>query len=138
MGEHRPGMKPERSGPLVVDAHPGDIGRQKIRGELDAVTGRLQRRRDAAGQRGLAQPRNVLDEQVPASEQAGQRQRNRLGLAPHHQLDVVDDGLKRRREIGRLITAGWRHGHHVLLSDSSKPAPASAAALYRSSFSTIA
>ena len=59
---------------LVVDRHPGDVGRQQVRGELDARLAALDRVRQGARQHRLAGAGVVLEQDVALGQQARQRE----------------------------------------------------------------
>jgi len=97
VGEHdrmedRPGVEAERMRLRVVDRHAEHVGRQEVARELHARVLESQRRRQRLRQRRLADPGDVLDQQVPAGEQAGQREPQRRGLADDDALDLREDG----------------------------------------------
>jgi hypothetical protein len=58
----------------VEHGHAGNVGRQQVARELDALVGEAERARQCVRERGLADARDVLDEQVPAGEEARERQ----------------------------------------------------------------
>ncbi len=58
----------------VIDRHAEDVRRQHVGGELDALEVETEQAREYVCQRRLADPRDVLDQQVPTGQQAGQRQ----------------------------------------------------------------
>jgi hypothetical protein len=64
-----------------VDGHAEDVGRQKIAGKLDPVEAQAEQLGEDVGQRGLADAGQILDQQVAARDQAGQRQPDRVPLA---------------------------------------------------------
>ena len=76
---------------LVEDRHAHDVRGQEIAGELDSPERAGERARQRAGERRLSHARYVLDQQVAAGEQRGQREADGLRLAPNHQRDVVLD-----------------------------------------------
>ena len=96
VGEHdlahdRPGPELELLGLLVVDRQASDIGRQQVRRELDPP----ERAAEAAGDRlrehGLAGARDVLDQEVAATQEGDQRQPDLVVLPDDHALDVGED-----------------------------------------------
>ncbi len=94
--EHRPGAELELLVAAVEDGDAEDVGRQQVAGELHALPGKAQHLRQRMGQRGLAHARHVLDQQVAAREQAGEREPAALALAE-------DDRVQARRAAGRLL-----------------------------------
>jgi len=65
----------------LVDGYAGDVCGQQITGELDARKIEPQHACQGAGQSGLADARDVFDEQMPIGKQTGQREIDLLGLA---------------------------------------------------------
>jgi hypothetical protein len=96
LGEDRSGMEAELPGRGLEHRDAEDVGRQQVRGELHALEAQAENPRDRERERGLADPGNVFDQQVPAREQAREREANLVGLAED---DVVEGGK-------RLIQAG--------------------------------
>jgi hypothetical protein len=80
VGEDRARVELELLAALVVDRHPGHVAGQQVGRELDAPPGRADAVGQAAGERRLAQPGHVLDEQVPLGEQGDHGQRIASGL----------------------------------------------------------
>src|SRR4051812_1230783 len=68
VGEDRAGAELEALLALVVDAGADDVGGEQGGGALDARELRVDRLRQRAGERGLADARIVLDEDVPLGE----------------------------------------------------------------------
>lgn len=97
VGEHRAGAQGERAILGVVDRPAHDIGRHEVGRELDALERQAHRHRQRARQHGLAQAGHVLDQQVPAGHDGGERQFHLLVLALQDFFDIVDDGLRRAR-----------------------------------------
>ena len=93
VGEHPAGVEREALVALVVDLHAGDVAGQQVRGELDPVPGAADAARQAPGERGLAEPRHVLDEQVAPGQQRRDRQSDHLRLAAYDRLHVGRDPL---------------------------------------------
>ena len=77
--------------PALVHRHAEDVGGQQVAGELDALELQAQRARQAVRQRGLADPGQILDQQMAACQQAGQRQADLLRLAEDDLLGLLDD-----------------------------------------------
>ena len=67
-------MELEAAGLALVDRDADDVGRQHVAGELDALEMQPERAREHVGQRGLADARQVLDQEMAAREQAGERE----------------------------------------------------------------
>ena len=89
VGEDRAGAEAELLRLGVVEAAAGDVGRQQIGGELNA----MEDAGDAAGHgladQRLAHPRHVLQQDVFAGQQGHHAQSHRLSLAQHHAADVL-------------------------------------------------
>ena len=112
VGEDRSGLEPELLVRAFVDAHPDQVGRQQVGGELHALPGAVDRRRERLGEARLAHPRHVLDQEVPLGEQCDDGELDRLALAVHHRGDVGHDPFVQVGE-GRGIRGarcGVRHG----------------------------
>jgi hypothetical protein len=88
VGEHRAGMEFEAPRLRVVHRHADDVRGQQVRGELHALEAQAEGRRQCMRQRGLAQPRQVLDQQVPVREQRHEGQPHFLRLAQHQGVDL--------------------------------------------------
>jgi hypothetical protein len=71
----------------LVDRNAENVRRQQVAGELDALVVRADDARDGMRQRGLANARDVLDQQVAACQQAAERE---IHLSILAQKDVVD------------------------------------------------
>src|SRR5699024_2170770 len=80
-GEDGAVVELEALGLLVVDRHAGDVRGQQVRCELDARVAGLHRGGYRTSQGGLARAGEVLQQQVPAGEQAGQGQSHHVILA---------------------------------------------------------
>ena len=91
VGEDRAGLELEFLRDGVVDADADHVARQHVGGELNALERAVERARDGVGEGGLADARNVLDEQVAAREQRHQRHLDGFFLALH---DAGDGALK--------------------------------------------
>ena len=103
VGEHdrvedRSRVEAERLRALVEDRHAEHVGRQQVARELDARVLEAERRRERLRERRLADARNVLDQQVAAGEQAGEREPQRLVLADD---DAARAAAGRRRAGAR-------------------------------------
>ena len=115
LGEHRPRMEGEAGGVAVVDRHADDVGRQKIRGELDALQAEPEAGRERVRERRLAHAGQVLDQQVAAREQAREREPHRVGLAEQHAVDLAlgrggraELGVTERSRGGGGVRHDWR------------------------------
>ena len=79
VGQHQlakigPGWKWNCPSVAVEDRDAEDVGRQQVAGELDALEVQPERCGQGMRQRGLADAGHVLDQQVAARQQAGERQ----------------------------------------------------------------
>ena len=79
--EDRARVELEVAGVALEDRHADDVRGQQVAGELDALEMQAERAREHMRERGLADARHVLDQQVAAREQAGQREANLRVLA---------------------------------------------------------
>ena len=110
VGEHRAGAELEPLLALVVDVGPDDVGGEQVRGALDARELAVDRARQRARERRLADARVVLDQHVALGEQRDQQVLERLGADLDRARDVVGepprqrgDGLRLVRRYGRLL-----------------------------------
>src|SRR6185503_19757445 len=87
------GVEAEGRGRAIEDGDPDDVGRQQVRGELDALVLEPQELCEGMGEGGLAHARDVLDQQVPAREDAGDREPDLALLAEDHLSGRGDDGF---------------------------------------------
>jgi hypothetical protein len=88
-------------GPGWKTKAPGiQVAREQVAGELDAPEARIDRAGDGVGEGRLADPRNVLEQQVPAGEQRLDGASDHFGLAPQRLLDVRVQPL---RALGSLL-----------------------------------
>ena len=76
------------------------VGRQQVARELNALIAQAERLRERVRERRLADARHVLDEQVAAREQAGERQLQLPALADDDALERVEHGPDQRLAVG--------------------------------------
>ena len=76
-----PLLELELLGVGVVNGHADHVAGQHVGGELQPVKVRIDAARQRLRERGLADAGNVFDQQMPARQQAGQRQPQDFGLA---------------------------------------------------------
>ena len=91
LGEHRPRPELEAARRRVVDREPGQVGRQQVRGELHPREGQAERLREGPRHHRLAEPGHVLEQHVPAAEDAEQDQLERPAPADDDALQLVED-----------------------------------------------
>ena len=91
--EYRAALEPELAGFAVEDRDAEHVGGQQVAGELHALKRQTQGLGDGVRQGGLAHPRNVLDQQMSARQQAGQTQANLRILAEDHSIDLGENRL---------------------------------------------
>ncbi len=103
-------------GPLV-DRGPDDVRRQQVAGELDAGVVKPEQACQQVSQGRLAHAREVLDQQMPAREQAGERHTQRVLLTEDDAAGAVESG---RELVGGYGVSGQRHD--VLLPDRARSA----------------
>jgi hypothetical protein len=100
-------LEPAR-GP-VEDGHARDVARQQVGRELDARDRRVDRLGQCAGELGLADAGDVLDEEVPLGEQDGQRRADGAVLPVDDRPDGLED------PAGALLDLGERHETGVVV-----------------------
>jgi len=93
----------------LVDRNAGDVGRQQVAGELDAREGQPQQAGQRVGEGGLADAWQILDQQMSAGEQAGQRLTNLAILAEDDATGGGKDRVERSRLRGQARKFGYRH-----------------------------
>ncbi len=81
VGEHRPFPEGEPGCADVVDERSGDVSRHQIGGELQPLGLQGQRRGECPDQQGLGNPRDALEQRVPAAEQCHDKAADRGILA---------------------------------------------------------
>ena len=91
MGEDRAGLEAEVVGALVVDRRAGHVGGHQVGRELDAVEAQPGDRGERARHQRLGEAGDALDQDVPVGQQAEQDELERLALADHRPLDLVED-----------------------------------------------
>ena len=79
----------------LIHRDAGDVARQQVGRELDALEGAADRARDGLRQDRLADARHVLDQDMALAQHGDQREAHGIVLADDHALDVVDDPLAR-------------------------------------------
>jgi hypothetical protein len=99
--EHRTGMEHEGGSFAVEHGDTGDVGRQQIIGELDALELQAQRDRQRVGQSGLADPGRSRS-QMAARQQAGEQADLRL---------FADDDLP---DLDGNRVVFFEHSGHIL------------------------
>ena len=92
----RPALELERPRLRVVHRHPDDVRRQHVRRELQPVERQVQTLGQHPRQHCLANPRHVIDQQVPPAHQPHQHPRHHFRLA---QKDPVDVRPKARQTV---------------------------------------
>ena len=96
VGEDGPRAELEVAHVLVEHRDAGDVARQQVGGELHAPHRAVDGPGQRLGEQGLADPRDVLDEEVPLGEQHGDR-------GAHDRLLALDDRVHRRGERRRHL-----------------------------------
>jgi hypothetical protein len=90
---------PELGGGGRVDERAGDVGRQQVRRALQPAEFQAHRRGEAPRGQCLAQPRHVLKQHVPSSQDARQRHLNGFAHADDHGGDPLDDRSAEPRDL---------------------------------------
>ena len=101
---------------MVGHHRAGHVAGQEIGGALDAVERAADRGRDDLRQQRLADPRDVLDQQVAARQQAGGGHLGDLALAGDDTIDGIDDvapEAARAAEFGLVETSRITGGRAV-------------------------
>jgi hypothetical protein len=120
VGEHhriedRPGMEPERLRVSVEDRHPENVRGEQVARELDPRVLEPEGGGERLREGGLPHARDVLDQQVPAGEQAGEGEPQRVPLA--------DDDALELREHRRQLAAAAPYRINGRTPDSPAGAP---------------
>jgi hypothetical protein len=97
-----PGMEHERLLAALVDADPDQVGRHQVGGKLRPRKTQTERDRQRVRQRRLADPRNVLDQQVATGQQAGHAVLDLRPLADDDRANLVD-------QLGQPGRKGFAH-----------------------------
>ena len=100
VGEDRPGAKFKTLLLALKDRQAEDVGRQHVVGELNALPGPADGQRQRMSQRRLADPGQVLNQQVAATEQGCQGEIDDLILVDDDAVDDVSNPAKIRRQLG--------------------------------------
>ena len=84
LGEDGAGTELEALAALVEEGEPGDVGREQIRGALQAPEGAVEAAGEGAREEGLAHPGDVLQQDVALGEEGHQDQLHGRLEAHHH------------------------------------------------------
>src|SRR2546430_2414654 len=106
-GEDRTLAEVESLAGAIEDRHADDVRRQQIARELHTLPGESQHMGERVRERGLAHARHVLDQQVPACQQARETQADLVRLAQNDGLERAEHGPK-----GRGVGVGCADGVH--------------------------
>ncbi len=107
--EHRAGMEFEGRALAIEHRYPEYVCGQQIAGELDALEIEAQGFGQRMRERCLAYSRQVFDQQMPACQQAGEREADLAFLAEDDAADLNDNGIER---IGHALGMGfWMRIH---------------------------
>ena len=104
--EHRAGVEDEGLAAALEHAHAHEVAGHEVGRELHAGEAQAERYRQRLRQRGLAHPGHILDQQVPASHQAGHAVLDPVTLAHDDGVDLVD-------QAGKALYWGNVHRQHV-------------------------
>src|SRR5437879_12866439 len=99
--KNRPGVELEGGALAVVYGYADDVGREHVAGELDAVEIQTEELCKHLGEGGLADAGQVLAQQVPAREQARERETDLALLAGNDFSRLLYDALNER--IGSTV-----------------------------------
>ena len=78
----------------LIDRDAEDVGGQHVAGELDALELQAERLGQRMRQRGLAHAGQVFDQQMPARQQASERQPDLARFAEDDLFGLGDDGVQ--------------------------------------------
>jgi multidrug efflux pump subunit AcrA (membrane-fusion protein) len=95
---------------MELVARADDVRGQHVAGELDALEMQAERFRQHVRERGLADARQVFDQQVAARDEAGEREPHLRFLAEDHFACGSDEALERRLRLGRFQVCFQQHG----------------------------
>jgi hypothetical protein len=109
VGEERARLEAELRVRGVPHRHADHVGRQHVRGELDAGEPAADRPREARGERRLADAGHVFDEQVAACEEADHGQSHDAGLADDAAGDVLLEALDQVEVVGHSVLRRRMH-----------------------------
>jgi hypothetical protein len=109
--EYRPWMEDETLAAAFENTHADQVGRHQVGGELDARELQPQRQRQCMRQRGFADPRNVLDQQVAGGQQAGHAVFDLRSLANDDRANLID-------QPRQLTCKAGIHPRHLTRKDS--------------------
>ena len=99
VAEDRPARQRELAGLEVVDVRADDVARHQVRRELDAPEGDAERPREAARGHRLGRARRAFQQDMPAGEQRGQHQVDRIGLPGDRLADLCPDPCRQGLHI---------------------------------------
>ena len=94
VAEDRPARQRELPGLEIVDVRADDIAGHQVGRELDASVGDAQRLREAARGHRLGRARRTFQQDVPAGEQRGQHQVDRVVLPGDRLADLCPDACR--------------------------------------------
>jgi hypothetical protein len=93
LGEHRAGVEHEVLAAALVDGHAHEVAGHQVGGELHARELQAEGARQRVRQGRLADAGHVLDQQVPAGQQAGHAVRDLLRFAHDHRVKLAQQQL---------------------------------------------
>ena len=106
VGEHRPQVGGELTGLLVVHARADQVGRQQIRGELDALELAAQGLRQRLDGQCLGEAGDAFDQKVALRQHGYQHTLQKVVLPHHHALDFIEHAFHQGSNFARGF-AGW-------------------------------
>ena len=89
LGENRPAVEYKGLLATFVDRDAGQVARHQVGGELHARKLQAKGARQSMGQRRFSYARHVLNQQVPAGQQAGHAILNLGRLANNHRVKLI-------------------------------------------------
>ena len=111
--EHRTFPHRPITGLGIVDLRSEEIGRQEIRGELNATTRSAERRREGLNRHRLGQSGNAFEEHVTVGEDADEHAADEVTLPDDDALDLLNDVFQERAFLPNTIGDGGNIGHGI-------------------------
>ena len=107
--KHRAGSKLKLTGLLVEEREAGDVGGEQVGGALDAGKTSAREIRKGLGQRRFAKAGRILNQQVAAGEEAGQRQVAGVVFSTQGSPQLLPHSVDRSLGRDRGLKGSCRH-----------------------------
>ncbi len=115
------GAKLELELSLVPDRRARHVARQQVGRELDAGEAQARDRGERPGGERLREARDVLEQDVPVGEQAGEDECQPVPLADDRALDLVEDVTRPRGEVGQVHASRSRPSTRCSIVSTDSP-----------------